>query len=112
MTADNVTVQVRNPDGTVTPQTRTLYSSHHGPIFTEILGIPLPWTPTTAFAMGDANAGNFRYLNHFFEVNDAQSVERARGHHRGIPGRSRGSTRSPPTARATPTTPTSRSRRR
>ena len=25
--------------------------------------------------MGDANAGNFRYLNHFFEVNQAQSVD-------------------------------------
>ena len=28
-----------------------------------------------AFSMGDANASNFRYLNHFFEVNQAQSVQ-------------------------------------
>ena len=28
----------------------------------------------TAFAMGDANATNFRYLNHFFETDQAQSV--------------------------------------
>ena len=34
-----------------------------------------PWTPATAWAIGDANAGNFRYLNHFFEVNQAQSVD-------------------------------------
>jgi acyl-homoserine-lactone acylase len=54
--------------------TRTLYSTHHGPIFTSLAGVPLPWTETTAFAMGDANAANFRYLNHFFETNQAQSV--------------------------------------
>ena len=27
----------------------------------------------TAHAMGDANAANFRYLNHFFEINQAQT---------------------------------------
>ena len=32
--------------------------------------------PPTAFALGDANAGNFRYLNHFFETNRAQCVAR------------------------------------
>ena len=54
---------------------RTLYDTEYGPVFTEILGLPLfPWTPGVAFAMGDANAANFRYLNHFFETNHAQSV--------------------------------------
>jgi acyl-homoserine-lactone acylase len=76
MTAEPVTVDVQVCDPTchLENQSRTLYSSHHGSVFTDLLGVPLPWTPTTAFAMGDANAGNFRYLNHFFEVNDAQSV--------------------------------------
>ena len=74
MRADQVTVQVKNADGSVSPRTRTLYSTHHGSIFTDLLGVPFPWTATTAFSMGDANAGNFRYLNHFFEVNKAQSV--------------------------------------
>ena len=75
MERDEVTVQVRMPDGRLEPRTRTLYSTHHGPIFTEVLGQPLfPWTPAAAFAMGDANAANFRYLNHFFETNQAQSV--------------------------------------
>jgi acyl-homoserine-lactone acylase len=76
MKEETVTVQVRNADGSLSPRTRTLYSSHHGSILTSILGLPLfPWTPGTAWAMGDANAGNFRYLNHFFEVNFAQSVD-------------------------------------
>ena len=75
MTADRVTIQVKGADGHLAPQTRTLYSSHHGPILNSILGLPVfPWTPERAFAMFDVNAGNFRYLNHFFDTNRAQSV--------------------------------------
>ncbi len=72
MTSRDVTVQLQ--DGR--KQTRTLWSSHHGPILTSILGLPIfPWTSGTAWALGDANAPNFRYLNHFFEVDRAQSAK-------------------------------------
>ncbi len=71
MTSRAVKVTLQNG----TTQSRTLWSTRHGSVFTSLLGIPLPWTPTTAFVMGDANAPNFRYLNHFFEVNQAQSSE-------------------------------------
>lgn len=55
--------------------TRTLYSTRYGPILTSILGLPIfPWTPATAFSMRDANADNFRYVNHFFEMNQATST--------------------------------------
>jgi acyl-homoserine-lactone acylase len=60
-------------NGKLQTRTRTLWSTRHGSVFTSLLGIPLPWTPVSAFVMGDANAPNFRYLNHFFEVNQAQS---------------------------------------
>src|SRR5689334_9059192 len=70
MTSRTVTVAL--PGGKT--QSRTLYATKHGSVFSSLLGIPLPWTPTTAFTMGDANAPNFRYLNHFFEVNQAQSA--------------------------------------
>ena len=71
MKADKVTVPL--PGGK--SSTRTLYSTDHGPILTSILGLPIfPWTPERAYAMGDANAANFRYLNHFFETDQAQSV--------------------------------------
>jgi acyl-homoserine-lactone acylase len=53
---------------------RTLYSTSHGPVFNNLVGVPLPWTNAVAFTMGDANAANFRYLNHFFETDQAQSV--------------------------------------
>jgi acyl-homoserine-lactone acylase len=75
MHPDEVFVSVKNPDGSLGTRTRTLWSTHHGPIFTSLLGQNLfPWTQATAFSMGDANAGNFRYLNHFLETNEAQSV--------------------------------------
>jgi acyl-homoserine-lactone acylase len=87
MEQEQVTVQVQTGSG-LEPRTRTIYSTHHGPLFDELAGIPLPWTPVTAFAMGDANAGNFRYLNHFFFTNQAQSVEELDGierRYQGIP---------------------------
>lgn len=69
-----MTIQVRGADGKLASEERTLYSTQYGPILTELSGIPLPWTHAKAFAMGDANAQNFRYLNHFLETNMAQSV--------------------------------------
>ena len=85
MRADEVTVRLA--DGQ--QRTRTLYSTHHGPVLTSMLGLSaFPWTPTTAFALGDANAPNFRYLNHFFETNRAQSVrelDRVLRRNQGIP---------------------------
>jgi acyl-homoserine-lactone acylase len=74
MTSRTVTVQVRQPDGSITPESRTLYSSRFGPIFNSIEGIPLPWTPATAFALADANADNFRVFNHFLETDMAKSA--------------------------------------
>ena len=72
---DGETRQMKAEKVTVGNTTRTLYSTHHGPMFTSLLGLPLfPWTATSGFALGDANASNFRYLNHFFEVNQASSV--------------------------------------
>ena len=50
-------MQVKTADGGLEPRSRTLYSSHHGSVLTSILGLPLfPWTPATAWSIGDANA--------------------------------------------------------
>lgn len=70
MTSRTVTVDL----GGGKKATRTLWSTRHGSVFTSLLGIPFPWTPAAAFVLADANAPNFRYLNHFFEVNQAQSA--------------------------------------
>jgi acyl-homoserine-lactone acylase len=74
MKQQQVTVLARTGAG-LEPRTRTLYSTSHGPVIDSLAGIPLPWTPATAFSMGDVNATNFRYLNHFFFTNMAQSVD-------------------------------------
>ncbi|HEV2814829.1 MAG TPA: penicillin acylase family protein, partial [Solirubrobacteraceae bacterium] len=75
MTPTELTVEVKTAAGKIEDRKRVLWDTEYGPIFTELLGQPLfPWTPEVAFAMGDANAANFRYLNHFFETNLAQSV--------------------------------------
>jgi acyl-homoserine-lactone acylase len=69
-----VTVPVRRDDGSIEEVERSVWWTDYGPVITGILGLPLfPWTPTVAFAMGDAN-DHLRYLNHFFETNLAQSV--------------------------------------
>lgn len=69
MERDTVTVDLGGET-----RSRTLYSTHHGPVLTSLVGLPLPWTQGHAFTMRDANAANFRAINHFFETNKAQSV--------------------------------------
>jgi acyl-homoserine-lactone acylase len=75
MTSRTVTVQALQEDGSLKAVTRTLYSSRFGPIFNSLTGIPLPWSTATAFALGDANATNFRVFNHYIDTDRAQSTE-------------------------------------
>jgi acyl-homoserine-lactone acylase len=65
------TVKVNTGSGTVK---HTVYSSRFGPIFNSLVGVPLPWTAATAFAMADANATNWRVFNHFLATDQAQST--------------------------------------
>jgi acyl-homoserine-lactone acylase len=77
MRGTTVTVMAKTAAGGLEPRTRTLYDTDYGPVLTSILGLPIfPWTPATAYALGDANAGSVfgRLLNHFYLVNQAQSV--------------------------------------
>ena len=73
MDATEVTVDVKTDAG-IEQRTRTLYETEYGPMFTEIAGLPFPWTQRKGFALGDVNARNLRYLNHFLLTNRAQSV--------------------------------------
>ena len=60
----------------VATSTRRLWTAPGiGPVFNELVGIPLPWTTNTAFALRDANAANFRAFNHFFATNKAKSAK-------------------------------------
>lgn len=73
MTSRTMTVTVKNADGSLAQVRRTLYTTRWGPMMTDLVGLPLPWTPVVAFAMADANEANFRYVNHFIETNQAHS---------------------------------------
>jgi acyl-homoserine-lactone acylase len=75
MERNTVTVTVKTPSG-LEQRSRTLYSTHHGSVITSLAGVPLPWTQGKVFTMGDGNAANFRYLNHYFFTDQAQSVQR------------------------------------
>lgn len=90
MRAEPVTVTVREADGSLGTRTRTLYSSEHGSITTQVTGLPIfPWSRATAFALHDGNAENFgRLANSFLGLNEAQSVDdvdAALRRHQGIP---------------------------
>ncbi|CAM5742634.1 hypothetical protein SALBM311S_07399 [Streptomyces alboniger] len=57
MTKRTVTVEVK--DGA--PVTRTQWWTRYGPVVTALgSSLPLPWTSTTAYALGDPNAANLR----------------------------------------------------
>jgi acyl-homoserine-lactone acylase len=74
MKARQVSVVALGDGGKLEKRTRTLYDTEYGPIFTQVVGQSLfPWTAGSAFALGDANAANFRVMNHFLAVDRAKS---------------------------------------
>jgi acyl-homoserine-lactone acylase len=83
-----VRVMARSEDGGLEPRTGTIHTTEYGPVFTGLVGIPLPWGGNTAFALGDVNATNFRYINHFIDNDRAQSVreyDRIQRRYQGLP---------------------------
>lgn len=77
MEAHPITIEILEADGSIRPETRTLYRSHYGPMLEfEVSGVPiLNWTPVAAYTLRDANAENDRLLNQFFRWNQAASFE-------------------------------------
>ncbi|MEV4313772.1 penicillin acylase family protein [Actinocrispum sp. NPDC049592] len=86
MTAEPVTVSVRQNDGTITQVTRTLYGTPDGPVV-EDPG-PLEWSATTAYVLHDANADNLRVIDQWLAIGRARSVgelQAALVRHQGLP---------------------------
>ncbi len=69
MKPTQVTVQVRNDDGSLSEVTRALYSSHYGPI------LGTDWNGEQALSIRDANAANFRFVSSVIRTNRAGSLE-------------------------------------
>jgi acyl-homoserine-lactone acylase len=75
MTSRLVTVQVRAPDGRLTPYRRRLWSTRWGPV---VVGGPrlgnLQWTSTTAFVLADAAASNVQSIDTWLAMDRAGSA--------------------------------------
>ena len=88
MTSGDVAVQVRQADGTLKTVHQTFYATRYGPVISSLGDIPLPWTTHSAFALRDANAGNMRGLNTWFELDQARGtgdIVDALRHTQGLP---------------------------
>lgn len=72
MTSEDVTVEVRQPDGSLAAERRTLWSSRYGPI----IDFPgLGWSSEQAVTFRDANIDNAGLLDQFLGMNRAGSLE-------------------------------------
>lgn len=78
MTAQTLSIEVRQPDGSIATQQRTLYRSHLGPIIQlpSLVpgGVNLAWTTGTAYALRDANQNLVRPLDQWLAIGRATKV--------------------------------------
>ncbi len=75
MKQTQVTVEVKQPDNSIEPETRTLYSTVHGPVFDTVQKSKVfPWGTQYAYSIYDPNSEGLRFINHFFDANRSQSV--------------------------------------
>lgn len=78
MTEQQVTIQVKGDDGVVRPESRTLYSSHLGPILQiDSLvpgGVHLRWSNASAYSLRDANLNSMRLLEQWLRIGQARNV--------------------------------------
>lgn len=87
-----ITIEVKESDGSITQETRTLYRSHYGPMLVITAGaggMQLPvlgWTPLKAYTLRDANAENDRLLNQFAKWDQAKSIDEFISLHKSVLG--------------------------
>ena len=83
MTSADITVEVLGDDGEVTEETRTLWSSHYGPI----INFPgVGWTDETTVTYRDANIDNDVLIEQFLAMDRAGSMDEFQAAHRDITG--------------------------
>ena len=72
MTHEEATIEVLGADGAVTPMTRTLWSSHYGPII-DFPGVG--WSDTNTITFRDANLDNDEFLMQYLDMDRADSLD-------------------------------------
>lgn len=78
MSARNIVIEVRQADGTLGTESRTLHDTHLGPVVqVDSLvpgGVNLRWTGTTAYVLRDANRASLRLLEQWLRIGQSSSV--------------------------------------
>ena len=72
LTPRTVSIEVKQPDGSIVTEERTTYDSHFGPVLEDA---GLPWTREHAYAIRDSNLANNRAFEQYFKFSRAKSVE-------------------------------------
>jgi acyl-homoserine-lactone acylase len=73
LTARTHTVSVRQPDGSLVPVNRTLYSSHFGPLI--VIPGAAEWSPQFAYTYCDANLNNTQMISQFHGMDRAKNLK-------------------------------------
>lgn len=78
MEAREFSILVKQADGSLVTEKRTLYRTHLGPVLqiNSLVpgGVNLQWTATTAYALRDANLDSLRLVEQWLRVGQAHSV--------------------------------------
>lgn len=74
MEAVDITIEVKEADGSLSNRTRTLYNTRYGPV-TVVAENVLDWSTSKAYAIRDANYENTQLIEQFIEWNQADSLE-------------------------------------
>ncbi|MBM0104233.1 acylase [Steroidobacter sp. S1-65] len=72
LTPRTVSVEVRQPDGSIETAERTTYHSHFGPVLEDP---DLPWTRERAYAIRDSNLDNNRSSEQYLKFAKARNVD-------------------------------------
>ena len=88
MQAVPLSIDVKNADGSISKQTRTLYRSKFGPMLIyNVSGANIfPWSTSKAYTLRDANEENDRLINQFFAWDSAKSLDEFKALHKSILG--------------------------
>ena len=71
LTPHSVTIEVRQPDGSILSEQRTTYNSHFGPVLEDET---LPWSRERAYAIRDSNFDNNRAPEQYLKLGRARTV--------------------------------------
>lgn len=91
MTSTDITIEVKGDDGETSELTRTMWSSHYGPIIDVRAEMDIPqlgWTETSALTYRDANFDNDEILDQYLAMVRADGMDDfidAHREHQGIP---------------------------